>query len=157
MVGDIDGAELERLLLRFLGTVAPRAPEHVVPITHVTQAFQQHLPFDERHTAWHLQDSDERAVAYIAGPAPARWGPFGTYDPLPLITVRRGARPPTLRTQNRRTEPPCAQATRGGQPLGSAQRQRRTARGVRQRVPRLCVRGARAACRARSSPPRRPR
>ena len=28
------------------------------------------------------QDSDERAAAYIAGAAPCRWGPFGSFEPL---------------------------------------------------------------------------
>jgi len=39
-------------------------------------------PFEERHSVWHLADSDERACAYIGGSAPARWGPFGDYGPL---------------------------------------------------------------------------
>lgn len=38
-----------------------------------------HLPTPFPHFP---QDSDERAVAYVAGPAPCRWGPFGSYDPL---------------------------------------------------------------------------
>ena len=32
---------------------------------------------EERHSVWHLKDSDERACAYIAGLAPCRWGEFG--------------------------------------------------------------------------------
>jgi hypothetical protein len=31
------------------------------------------------------QDSDERAVAYIGGPAPARWGPLGYHGPLEAL------------------------------------------------------------------------
>jgi hypothetical protein len=34
----------------------------------------QDPPVSERHITWHLYDSDERAAAYIAGPAPCRWG-----------------------------------------------------------------------------------
>lgn len=42
---------------------------------------------------WHLQDSDERASAFIAGPAPARWGPVDLgYSPLPPLQVRARAR-----------------------------------------------------------------
>ncbi len=86
-MGDIDGAAVEDLVLRYLGTVPPRDSSEILPVEHVSQTFQS-LSFDERHTAWHLQDSDMRAVAYIAGPAPARWGPFANYDPLPPLQVR---------------------------------------------------------------------
>lgn len=38
--------------------------------------------------AWMLQDSDERAVAYIAGKAPSRWGRFGADPPtVPPVMV----------------------------------------------------------------------
>jgi hypothetical protein len=34
----------------------------------------QDPPLQQRQITWHLKDSDERAAAYIAGPAPCRWG-----------------------------------------------------------------------------------
>ncbi|KAG1670958.1 hypothetical protein FOA52_011393 [Chlamydomonas sp. UWO 241] len=81
VVGDFDAAELEACLLKFIGTVSPRDPALVAPITHVTADFLA-PPFEQRHSVWHLRDSDERAAAYVGGPAPARWGPFGDYGPL---------------------------------------------------------------------------
>ena len=38
---------------------------------------------------WHLKDSDERACAYIAGPAPNRWGSF-TSPAADVAKARRG-------------------------------------------------------------------
>ena len=43
------------------------------------------------------QDSDERAVAFIAGKAPNRWGPFGAAEPPagpPLVVVSPVIPPP---------------------------------------------------------------
>ena len=54
MVGDFDPEELERCLLRFVGTVAPRPAELCSPMTHVAHQIQA-PPFDQRHTVWHLQ------------------------------------------------------------------------------------------------------
>ena len=43
-----------------------------------------------------LQDSDERAVAFIAGKAPPRWGPFGADPPTgpPVVVVPPVIPPP---------------------------------------------------------------
>ncbi|GLC34133.1 hypothetical protein PLESTB_000841000 [Pleodorina starrii] len=79
VVGDFDAAELEALVLHYVGTVAPRPapqPLFVHPIEF------KDPPPTERHQMWHLKDSDERAVAYIGGPAPARWGPLGYFGEL---------------------------------------------------------------------------
>ena len=54
MVGDFDPEELERCLLRFVGTVAPRPAELCSPMTHVAHQILA-PPFDQRHTVWHLQ------------------------------------------------------------------------------------------------------
>lgn len=76
IVGDFEEADVEDCVLRYLGTVAPRsetaaAPAHVdKPLTVCSP------PMGDRHMRWHLKDSDERACAYIAGPAPNRWGNF---------------------------------------------------------------------------------
>eukprot|EP00798_Chlamydomonas_sp_ICE-L_P019761 gene19761-26455_t len=51
-------------------------------------------PREERHAVWHLQDSDERACAFMAGPAPARWGSFG--DESPLEPIEGPILPPIL-------------------------------------------------------------
>jgi len=81
IVGDFDENELESVLLKYLGTVPPPPPTLVAPILHYPSVFLN-PPMETRHSTWHLQDSDERACAYIAGQAPCRWGPFGTNEPL---------------------------------------------------------------------------
>ncbi|CAG9466529.1 unnamed protein product [Pedinophyceae sp. YPF-701] len=71
IVGDFDEEELEGLLLRFLGTLQPTDQ---VPAWVETPPLAFLAPTPETGAQrWHLKDSDERACAYIAGPAPARW------------------------------------------------------------------------------------
>ena len=64
IVGDFEPQELEHLLLNYLGTVAPLAP-FTPPVTRPIQLL--HPPSQERRISWHLQDSDDRACAYMAG------------------------------------------------------------------------------------------
>jgi predicted Zn-dependent peptidase len=73
VVGDLDSEELEEAVLKYLGTVAPRTD-----VADITDRPAQvcNPQAEARHIAWHLLDSDERACAYIAGPAPNRWGNF---------------------------------------------------------------------------------
>ena len=66
VVGDFDPVELEDLVKKYLGTVAPAAQ----PIPRVEPPIQLQFPGPEkRRQIWHLKDSDERAAAYIAGAA----------------------------------------------------------------------------------------
>lgn len=83
IVGDFNQRELERCLLRYIGTVSPLPESEREPIRHFTTTILS-PPFEKRHTVWHLTDSDERASAYVAGPAPCRWGPLGSTEPLSL-------------------------------------------------------------------------
>ncbi|KAL6754220.1 peptidase M16 inactive domain-containing protein [Haematococcus lacustris] len=115
IVGDVDAAELDRHLLRFIGTVPTPDPAQVQPFPHVTIPLQD-LPFEARHSAWHLKDSDQRACAYIAGAAPARWGPMGNFDPLPPYPLSFDPPPMTL-------------------PLGASPQQRQAATEARRRHP----------------------
>uniref|UniRef100_A0A6U0W9G0 Mitochondrial processing peptidase n=1 Tax=Polytomella parva TaxID=51329 RepID=A0A6U0W9G0_9CHLO len=73
VVGDFDPRQLEEYLLTYLGTVRPQPSP--LPITSHPLKFRN-PPRPERHQRWHLQDSDERACAYIGGRAPVRWGPI---------------------------------------------------------------------------------
>lgn len=73
ITGDFDPAELESLQLKYLGTVGPRPQPPVV----CSRAPQLMIPQSPVRQQWHLKDSDERACAYIAGQAPARWFSFG--------------------------------------------------------------------------------
>ena len=61
-----------------------------------------------------MEDSDERAVAYIAGKAPSRWGRFGADAPVvaPMMVLAPQALPPNAssaqidrNTQIRRSHP----------------------------------------------------
>jgi len=85
VVGDFEPAELEHNVLRFVGSLPPLPPQEAAPIDYVTVTCQS-PPAEERHSVWHLQDSDERASAFVAGMAPARWGPLDLgYNPLPPL------------------------------------------------------------------------
>lgn len=78
IVGDVDLGEAEEAVLTYLGTVDSN--RDATDKTASTLLGQPILvcnpPMQERHTVWHLKDSDERACAYIAGPAPGRWAAF---------------------------------------------------------------------------------
>eukprot|EP00887_Chlorella_sp_A99_P001378 scaffold8.g1378.t1 len=73
VVGDFDEEELEQCLLQYVGTVRRRPPAAAPVDAPLVIASP---PREARHMSWHLRDSDERACAYIAGPAPNRWGNF---------------------------------------------------------------------------------
>jgi len=76
IVGDLTAAEVEEEVLKYLGTVSPKEPPQGLPQERPLKLAN---PGPElRHQRWHLQDSDERAVAYIAGPAPTKWSTFAS-------------------------------------------------------------------------------
>ncbi|GAX77204.1 hypothetical protein CEUSTIGMA_g4650.t1 [Chlamydomonas eustigma] len=89
IVGDFNPEELEQCLLRYIGTVRPRPQELCSPLLHVGQNILS-PPLEQRHTVWHLKDSDERACSYVAGAAPLRWGPYGSYEPLSSLPSVNG-------------------------------------------------------------------
>ncbi|KAL7244549.1 hypothetical protein ACSBR2_000018 [Camellia fascicularis] len=71
IVGDFSEEDIESCILDYLGTV------------RATRGFEQHevnpiifrpFPSDLQFQQVFLKDTDERACAYIAGPAPNRWG-----------------------------------------------------------------------------------
>jgi hypothetical protein len=68
-VGDLEGVAVDELCLRYLGTVKPLAEP---PALQISTPVLQQAAREQRNLVWHLQDSDERAIAYIAGPAPCR-------------------------------------------------------------------------------------
>ncbi|CAM9586417.1 unnamed protein product [Ectocarpus sp. 12 AP-2014] len=74
LVGDFDTEEAERMTLLYLGTIKPSEREallrpsvEAVPASDATVTTPRHLDV-------HLPDSDDRAVGYVAGSAPNRWG-----------------------------------------------------------------------------------
>lgn len=72
IVGDFSVEEIESCILDYLGTVKPtRGFERAQKYTPIT--FRPSSA-DFQHQQVFLKDTDERACAYIAGPAPNRWG-----------------------------------------------------------------------------------
>lgn len=86
IVGDFDEGDLEDSILTYLGTVEPKPdmPGAGDAISQCPTVCSP--PLEERHSVWHLKDSDERACAYIAGIAPCRWGEFGKQQE-PLVPM----------------------------------------------------------------------
>jgi len=76
-VGDFDLEEMQDAALKYLGTLH----RPIIKKDYLETEQRVELCTDvgeKRHQVWHLQDSDERAVGYICGPAPSFWGPFGS-------------------------------------------------------------------------------
>jgi len=89
--GDVDLAELEGLVLKYLGTV-PRSQRQVEAPTRAVPAPAAAAAAESRHLDVFLPDSDERAVAYVAGTAPNRWGYL--QDGTHLLDLFRATGPP---------------------------------------------------------------
>eukprot|EP00889_Picochlorum_renovo_P000322 jgi/Picre1/27352/NNA_000319.t2 len=67
IVGDFDENELEEAALKYLGTVVPKSNAQGPGSALEQSPLVCDPPLEERHSVWHLKDSDERACAYIAG------------------------------------------------------------------------------------------
>ena len=114
LVGDFDPAAVDDLLLRYLGTLKPGPPPGAGPALPDRPArVARGAPPSLRRQIWHLPDSDERAIAYIAGAAPCRWGAFDVADPP---SAPEGPVPP----------PPTPPPTAGAAELGAARAARRS-------------------------------
>lgn len=95
IVGDFDENELEEAALKYLGTVVPKSNAQGPGSALEQSPLVCDPPLEERHSVWHLKDSDERACAYIAGLAPCRWGEFGKQQqPLEHLDPVDIPRPP---------------------------------------------------------------
>lgn len=70
--GDAPMATLETLALNYLGTVPPRAQPRASTGPSAVMAVRPTVRGEK--LAVYLQDSDERAMGYCAGPCPNRWG-----------------------------------------------------------------------------------
>ncbi|XP_066379077.1 stromal processing peptidase, chloroplastic isoform X5 [Miscanthus floridulus] len=72
IVGDFTEEEVESCVLDYLGTVraasSPNTEERIEKISF------RPFPSDVHFQQVYIKDTDERACAYIAGPAPNRWG-----------------------------------------------------------------------------------
>ncbi|KAE8057482.1 hypothetical protein FH972_014172 [Carpinus fangiana] len=72
IVGDFSEEEIEYCILDYLGTV--RATRNSERAHESSPIFFRPSPSDLQFQQVFLKDTDERACAYIAGPAPNRWG-----------------------------------------------------------------------------------
>ncbi|KAE9596484.1 Stromal processing peptidase [Lupinus albus] len=72
IVGDFTEEEIESCILDYLGT-AQATRNHKIEQEFNPPLFRP-SPFDLQSQEVFLKDTDERACAYIAGPAPNRWG-----------------------------------------------------------------------------------
>eukprot|EP00612_Vaucheria_litorea_P006165 CAMPEP_0171474386 /NCGR_PEP_ID=MMETSP0946-20130122/2397_1 /TAXON_ID=109269 /ORGANISM="Vaucheria litorea, Strain CCMP2940" /LENGTH=1090 /DNA_ID=CAMNT_0012004313 /DNA_START=171 /DNA_END=3444 /DNA_ORIENTATION=+ len=70
--GDFEVEEAEKLVLQYLGTVPPSTRDaEAIPKNEDIPMTSDN---DDRHISVHLNDSDERAVAYVSGLCPNKWG-----------------------------------------------------------------------------------
>lgn len=90
IVGDFDENDLEEAILMYLGTVKSKPNAQIAGDALSQCPAICDPPLEERHSVWHLKDSDERACAYIAGIAPCRWGEFGKQQST-LVSNHKGA------------------------------------------------------------------
>jgi hypothetical protein len=72
VVGDFTEEEVESCVLDYLGTV--RAANSSNTAEHIEKISFLPFPSDLHSQQVYIKDTDERACAYIAGPAPNRWG-----------------------------------------------------------------------------------
>lgn len=98
--------DIDDLVLKYLGTLSPEgaaksqedngSKSGAAPLAPLDRpvAVVQNAPTSLRRQVWHLPDSDERAIAYIAGAAPCRWGAFG--EPAPSGPPARPIAPPPV-------------------------------------------------------------
>lgn len=113
-MGDFDEAELEECLLKYVGTIScrPAAAAVDTPLAICSP------PREQRHMCWHLRDSDERACAFIAGPAPNRWGNFTAAQQAGRRAAGAAVVPPLLPGPSATpTELAAATAARRAHPL----------------------------------------
>jgi len=87
IAGDVDPAELDEMIIRYLGTAAPGGaltPQLDVaplPLTPLTLKAVSPTDLAQRQQRHWLRDSDERACAVLAGPGPRMWAPM----PSPVL------------------------------------------------------------------------
>uniref|UniRef100_A0A804PW31 Stromal processing peptidase, chloroplastic n=1 Tax=Zea mays TaxID=4577 RepID=A0A804PW31_MAIZE len=72
IVGDFTEEEVESCVLDYLGTV--RASSSLNTEERIEKISFRPFPSDVHFQQVYIKDTDERACAYIAGPAPNRWG-----------------------------------------------------------------------------------
>uniref|UniRef100_J3MG01 Stromal processing peptidase, chloroplastic n=1 Tax=Oryza brachyantha TaxID=4533 RepID=J3MG01_ORYBR len=72
IVGDFTEEEVESCVLDYLGTVS--AAKSSKTEEHIEKISFRPFPSDLHFQQVYIKDTDERACAYIAGPAPNRWG-----------------------------------------------------------------------------------
>ncbi|CAN6201068.1 unnamed protein product [Urochloa humidicola] len=88
IVGDFTEEEVESCVLDYLGTV--RAANSSNTEERIEKISFRSFPSDLHSQQVYIKDTDERACAYIAGPAPNRWG-FATEGNDLFNVIRRSS------------------------------------------------------------------
>jgi hypothetical protein len=89
IAGDFDPAEMDEMIVNFLGTAAPggaltpQIDTEPLPLTPLTLKDVPGTDEQRAQRLW-LRDSDERACAVLAGPGPKMWAPMRN-PPLPPL------------------------------------------------------------------------
>ena len=126
IAGDVDPAEMDEMIVRFLGTAAPGGalePQlDVAPLDLTPLTLKQVAPTDTAQRAqrlW-LRDSDERACAVLAGPGPQMWAPMAN-PPLPPVDGAEDGHPddPVNAAAAAKGNPFAAQSARRANPLAT--------------------------------------
>lgn len=74
--GDAPMSVLTNLALRYLGTIPPPATQRVLEQPSINAHLTVAKADKDKPLVVFLSDSDERAMGYVAGPAPNKWGVF---------------------------------------------------------------------------------
>jgi hypothetical protein len=90
MSGDAPISEFERLALDYLGTV-PSIPAPNKPIPPI-EPFKIKTLGRKQQLGVYLADSDERAMGYLAGSAPNKWGVFSNGSTVSELLKLRGGK-----------------------------------------------------------------
>jgi len=85
VAGDFTEEELESCILDYLGTVRATQNSNLKNLELIEPIVFRPSPSDYHFQQIRINDTDERACAYIAGPAPNRWG--FTHDGKDLFHV----------------------------------------------------------------------
>lgn len=94
MAGDLPLPLMEELAFNYLGTVPVR--ENKRSLMDARDVLPIHTLGKNKQLSVHLADSDERAMGYLAGPSPNKWGDFAdgqsVGDKLAIASKKKEAR-----------------------------------------------------------------
>ena len=92
IAGDVSIETLEKLALTYLGTIPVKTGEGKIQATDLVGRVPINTLGKKKQLDIFLSDSDERAMGYLAGPSPNRWGIFSDGESISekLATMNGG-------------------------------------------------------------------